>query len=465
MLFTSLELGMLIGMGSAVVVSLVCIIALFVPRLGRRIYRSFWPQLAQGTPSQHALRVSLVSSLIAVLTISSPFPLRAAARYTCTAQDALRTVALSAPLIGMGLLLLSLPFSRRAATPPAPPSLPASRRSFSWLRFGGLSLLVLCSFGLPVMYLQYLVARPSHDFERVAMVSATEGWAIGNEVFGGMMYHYAANTWTPVALPPSRQLMDIAMVSPEEGWVVTNGATMLHYQDGAWQSVPVPARQLTAITMLSAESGWAVGNFGAIVRYSDGQWRSVPSPVTQPLESISMVSETEGWAVGGGDYFDRTPSVMLHYRAGVWRIAPNPTHLPLTRVHMLSSTEGWAVGGTRFPPTASVILHFRDGIWGVAANPTPIPLSDIAFSSPTEGWAVGGGYFRVPFDCPSADETVQISTLLRYEQGVWREVARPVDEALRGIALHSADTGWIVGWNRLMQYDRGTWHNRSYNAQ
>ncbi|HEX8727204.1 MAG TPA: hypothetical protein VF739_01190, partial [Ktedonobacterales bacterium] len=103
----------------------------------------------------------------------------------------------------------------------------------------------------------------------LAMVSPTEGWAVGG-IFGsntyGVVLHFKDGDWSEEPFHPRGVLSAIAMVSPTEGWAVggdttPNGAvTILHYSDGAWASVDLQAPitgELFAISMTSAVTGWA----------------------------------------------------------------------------------------------------------------------------------------------------------------------------------------------------------------
>ena len=68
-------------------------------------------------------------------------------------------------------------------------------------------------------------------FNGIAMVSASEGWAVGT---GGLIVHYSHGVWTRVASPTSQALLSVAMVSAAEGWAVGDHGTILHYVGGAW---------------------------------------------------------------------------------------------------------------------------------------------------------------------------------------------------------------------------------------
>ncbi|MGH7191953.1 MAG: hypothetical protein ACREJM_00285, partial [Candidatus Saccharimonadales bacterium] len=165
-------------------------------------------------------------------------------------------------------------------------------------------------------------------------------------------------------------LQDLAMVSPTEGWAVGDGG-ILHYACGQWINVsetlpPRPATLPTSeayypglrgVFMLSATNGWAVGDGGAIWHYDGTSWRPTASPnVTSypfrgagiALYSVWMVSPVEGWAVGGTMYSTgKNPAIIERYVRGNWTVAdildPTTPSLPALRsLIMVSPTEGWA---------------------------------------------------------------------------------------------------------------------------
>src|SRR5258708_7063184 len=117
-------------------------------------------------------------------------------------------------------------------------------------------------------------------------------------------------------------MYSVAMLSATEGWAVgsPNGYTggqgnngiILHYLNGSWTQVASPAtpNPLESVAKVSVQEGWAVGGGGTILHYVNKQWVSQASPTTSGLSSIAMVTSSEGWAVG-----DNT---ILHYSAGRW---------------------------------------------------------------------------------------------------------------------------------------------------
>jgi hypothetical protein len=145
----------------------------------------------------------------------------------------------------------------------------------------------------------------------VAMVSASEGWAVGDS---GTILHYTGGSWQSVENPTSSTLTSVSMVSANEGWAVGPFDTILHYKEGSWQTVVDGEDSnvdLTSVSMVSASEGWAVGYGGIILHYTGGAWQSVASPVGNDLNSVVMVSATKGWTVGSNE--------ILHY---TWHLPP-----------------------------------------------------------------------------------------------------------------------------------------------
>ncbi len=181
----------------------------------------------------------------------------------------------------------------------------------------------------------------SLDLQQVTEAPDGEVWITGIDTskpgFDGddaaAIIHYDGSRWTREQdTLANDRLMGLAMVSASEGWAVgytPNGTgphpagpqmgLIAHYQNGAWttqRTVAGPASDtffsLSAVAMVSASEGWAVGNEGTILHYQHGSWSQVQSPTDKNLESMTMVSPTEGWAMGAG--------IILHYLNGAWSV-------------------------------------------------------------------------------------------------------------------------------------------------
>ena len=264
----------------------------------------------------------------------------------------------------------------------------------------------------------------------VAMVSASEGWAVSDY---GDILHYTGGSWQTVASPTSNFLYSVAMVSASEGWAVGDYGTILHYTGGSWHSVASPTNgTLYSVAMVSASEGWAVGV--GILHYTGGSWKTVVSETFHSLHSVAMVSASEGWAVG------TINGAIMHYTGGSWQSVASPTANELYSVAMVSASEGWAVGWN------GTILHYTGGSWQSVASPMAITLNSVAMVSASEGWAVGGPYFS-----PGGYRSI-----LHYTGGSWQSVASQDAPALNCVAMVSASEGWAVGNNgAIMHYTGG----------
>ncbi len=217
------------------------------------------------------------------------------------------------------------------------------------------------------------------------MVSPQEGWAVGgsgeinwtqqpdgkqvmtSDTSAGVIAHFAGGRWSIEAVFPHAGLQRVAMVSATEGWAFgtqyTPGAhsvqrpLLLHYANGTWSEAASPLDALPsgdvyygALAFTSATDGWlVVSEYAAqdkmahtrpiLLHFTGGQWTrvdlpDVPARITYGINDLTMVSPQEGWAVGAGwlppadgklypghTGFD-TPSrpLILHYFHGAWSV-------------------------------------------------------------------------------------------------------------------------------------------------
>ncbi len=159
-----------------------------------------------------------------------------------------------------------------------------------------------------------LAARiPDGNLTTISMASATEGWAMGN----------TEDTRPATPIPAVQQT-----------------PLVLRYTQGRWKQIanPIPNPDvccLSTVTMRSVSDGWAAGPESGIsprplatmLHYTEHQWKTVPMPVvtgtSATITRIAMTSATEGWAVGAFTRFgtpDRTAPLFLHYQKGVWSL-------------------------------------------------------------------------------------------------------------------------------------------------
>ena len=113
---------------------------------------------------------------------------------------------------------------------------------------------------------------PPDALSAVAMVSASDGWAVGSseEYSTGNILHYTGGQWTAIQAPPNTTLSAVAMVSASDGWAVGD-EVILHYTGGQWtQLAGSNWGVLASVAMVSATDGWVVGWSGTILHYRSG---------------------------------------------------------------------------------------------------------------------------------------------------------------------------------------------------
>jgi len=359
----------------------------------------------------------------------------------------------------------------------------------------------------------------------VAMVSPTEGWAVGYsspiipcatpsdpstektvcevkidvDQETVVMMHYVHGAWVSIHLPFHGYLTRISMLSATDGWAVGwDGSTLdgliLHYDGHSWKQVqgPINSYGFSSLQMLSDTDGWATD--GWVVHYDGHRWTPQPIPASMEpdknpvlLQSVSMTSPTEGWAVGIAQKPFGTPhppnetdaGVILHYLNGQWSLYRTIPNAMLKDVQMTSPDDGWIAGSNEAGDGSPLLLHYTHGAWTQVPNPLSaaesrsVGFERIFMRSPIDGWmTIGTGV------------NFQKSATLRYDGSQWQVDRLPIIPAsgvleITSISMTSANDGWAVGSRLpatasatangisgsidplLMRYQNGAWH--TYN--
>ncbi len=255
--------------------------------------------------------------------------------------------------------------------------------------------------------------------------------------------------WTVVNSPTTNDLVAVAMVSANEGWAVGAKATILHFQNGVWETTTSPitnSMTLNSISMPSSNEGWATawgtespGNFGSrLLRYDGSTWSAVPGLTNQFFRDVSALPGHQVWIAGGGYFSDRYGQI-LHYDGTTMQtqwISGYP--YSALGIHMLSPTLGWAVGGAS---QGSAILKYDGHTWQSVTNPTTGVGTALDFISPSDGWTIG--YHGL---------------ILHYDGVAWQTVASPTANYLWGISAVASNDVWAVGNNgTILHYDGSSW--------
>lgn len=320
----------------------------------------------------------------------------------------------------------------------------------------------------------------------VTLAAPNDGWIAGTHYdptgarpTQGVIYHLQACRWTLAQSLPKVTLVSIAMTSATDGWAAGEqlatgqyaarnhdaaGLALYHFTGGHWQSVTLPgASQLSAgsLTLLSADDGWLTADIGlgantsgaALFYLHNGAWSpvSVPARIAAFSANAGIVGPDDAWFAGidqattdNAEYDN-----LAHYANGAWTVLP-PTTTRVTQFVMRSPTNGWAVGnrdnslnGTTTSPAA--ILHFDGAAWTPATIPQPAPqsvtyLNGVSFASDLDGWAIGYAILGGP----------QI-VYYHYAQGQWALTTVNYNQAITGIigneaiAVTPTGDGWALG--------------------
>jgi hypothetical protein len=276
---------------------------------------------------------------------------------------------------------------------------------------------------------------------RIAMTSATEGWAVGE---GNYLLHDHGGRWSWVPVPGDGIfLVGVAMSSSDEGWAV--GSAILHYHAGTWAVArTMPDNMLLHdVVLTSATAGWAVGeqwqivngqqrNTGVIWRYANGSWTQSTTFPDTSLYGVAVVSPDDAWAVGGRWTPGPTANggIILHYSGGAWTEAGPITDVGLTSIALLPGRDGWIAGSDA--EARGLFLRYYAGVWTEVQRLPGVDLRAVAMTSDGDAWAMG----------QRSDEQ---SLLLHYTGESWVAVGPPLSQGVGSLALTAPGEGWATG--------------------
>lgn len=315
------------------------------------------------------------------------------------------------------------------------------------------------------------VSSPNPDpsqnrLDAVAVVSATDAWAVGRAGANTLAEHWNGSQWGVVPTPNVQgsifnELKGVAAVSSTDVWaagyasLTTNNVVLIEHWNGTqWSIVPTPqpAQQgagpaLNAIAAVAANNVWAVGGSfeplvpgpggQAILMHWDGQaWTlTAPPPATSSWSSstrfgVAAVSSSDVWAVGEFDSF--------HWNGSAWSVVSGaPSQMGITAA---DGTDVWAVGTVTYCDNesyycASSPTAFR---WNGSQWSSSSPVDSGSFAgagaiSATDVWAVGGGAQNWNGSAWSVVATASVSG---------------ATNALLGVAGSSAHDVWAVGYSQ-----------------
>ncbi len=259
------------------------------------------------------------------------------------------------------------------------------------------------------------VASPSNqNLNSVFMVSATDGWAVGN-TGGATLLGCAGNrarilrwngaAWNCMASPSNQNLNSVFMVSATDGWAVGNqsgGEVFARWTGGPdWVRVgpfpTIPSVNFNSVYCVATNDCWAVGsNWGGggglpagevFARWTGGpEWVRVGPFPTIPsvnFNSVYCVATNDCWAVGnvsGGEMFARWTGGPEWVRVGPFPTIPN---VNFNSVYCVATNNCWAAGN------GGRILHWNGAVWSLSPSPTGNQLNEVFLIRPTNFLRIG----------------------------------------------------------------------------
>jgi hypothetical protein len=214
----------------------------------------------------------------------------------------------------------------------------------------------------------------------VAASSATNAWAVGNNVAHGIVplaYRLVGSKWKSVSLPhlPAEyQLESVTTSSAANTWILAPGpangqAALLHWNGKKWSKTMLSAIPKTgdaiAIATSGPQSAWVVGftqtsptkSFSS--RWNGQKWSIVAVPgAASDLLDVATVGKA-AFAVGNG----ASGPVALHFNAGKWHTERTDKHGQNAQLHGIgaSSKLDLAVGSDESGSTFEPLIDTRVG--------------------------------------------------------------------------------------------------------
>ncbi|HEY6541346.1 MAG TPA: hypothetical protein VIZ18_10430 [Ktedonobacteraceae bacterium] len=321
----------------------------------------------------------------------------------------------------------------------------------------------------------------SSDLSAVAVVSASDAWAVGsagNQASGAqtLIEHWNGTNWQIVTSPSPGSfyniLYGVTAISASNVWAVgfdagNSGATQTlveHWNGTSWSAVtsPSPAsinNELFSVAAVSASNIWAVGfatiNSGQtptdetlIEHWNGTAWSVVKSPSpgsNDHLNGVAAISASDVWAVGNANTFGQT--LIERWNGSQWNVVKSASagsSSDLRDVAVVSASNVWAVGYALIGSSIQTFTEHWNGTgWQAVKSPnigSSPAFSGVAAISASDVWAVGS-------DLNSSNNFQTLTE--RWNGSAWSIVASPnqdtISAQLLGVAALSATDVWAVG--------------------
>jgi photosystem II stability/assembly factor-like uncharacterized protein len=190
----------------------------------------------------------------------------------------------------------------------------------------------------------FINALVNTDYKNIDFYDNNNGWAAGQ---GPKVGYWNGTNWTIQTTPGSGySLFDVDVVDLNHVWA--SGEDVILFWDGTtwtqqWTSAPI-SKTIRGIAFADSTNGWACGDFGTVLHYQSGAWTTVPGfNATSVFYGIEFTDANHGWMVER--YYDSPASAfktVIHFYNGI----------------------NWTATDTLISSGSSATFHFRDSMHG-----------------------------------------------------------------------------------------------------
>lgn len=204
------------------------------------------------------------------------------------------------------------------------------------------------------------VYEASRELWDICMVSADEGWAVGE---AGIVVHYKDDVFSEERLPDGATAYEVVFSGPSDGWAIGSSGTLYHWDGASWDSI-YPPFGANGVQPLGGGACRAAGDrayYAVAGRYDGATWRHELLPGTKAAVDVYFPRDDEGWLFctaprsltrGGAKV-----AKVLHSRDGRWRVDELPFECSRLR-HPVRAADGALMCGGRKFEGEGVILRY-----------------------------------------------------------------------------------------------------------
>ncbi len=281
---------------------------------------------------------------------------------------------------------------------------------------------------------KYSGAVTYDDINALAMVSPTEGWAVGES---GARIHWNGTAWTDVDGERHGNSGMFAL-SATDAWI-SSYKGLLHWNGSAWTSVSGVTGFFNGVWASSASDVWAVG---LNVQHYDGHaWSTVTLPQASGFfdggwYTVGGSGPNDVWIGGSNSNYT---GKLAHWNGTVWTAVSPGVNGAIRGVYATAPDNAWLA-------TDNGLVHWNGNFFSIAGPLNVGKLHRVFGTGPNDLWATGGSVYH--FDGSTWTEAIHGTSSFEAFEGVWGRSPSDVWVAAGGI---------FGGASKLMHWDGSHW--------